>query len=234
MSTNGGPTHISQIAMVVRDLDENMKMLYDTLGWGPWNVYEHVPPTLHHTHLRGESVAFSMLGAECEVQPGLVVELVQPLDGPSIYKEHLEKYGEGVQHIACMSIRRRTRTRSRPSEARGAKVLMGGRIGDTIEFFYLDTEPMLKFVTRVRQRPRHRPDPGPHFSAVLIDSRLAGAMRSLSSATRIARQRYSGPRSKAWRRTTRCRSWTSSTIPCGRRSPIPSSVCVRSMATRSR
>jgi hypothetical protein len=23
---------------------------------------------------------------------------------------------------------------------------MGGRIGDTIEFYYLDTEPMLKFI----------------------------------------------------------------------------------------
>ena len=84
------PTHISQVAMVVNDLDATMQRLHETLGWGPWNVYEHVPPKLHHTHLRGEPVAFSMLGAECEVQPGLVFELVQPLDGPSIYKEHLE------------------------------------------------------------------------------------------------------------------------------------------------
>ena len=79
-----------------------MQALHETLGWGPWNVYEHVPPKLHHTHLRGQAVEFSMLGAECEVQPGLVVELVQPLDGPSIYKEWLEEHGEGVQHIACM------------------------------------------------------------------------------------------------------------------------------------
>jgi methylmalonyl-CoA/ethylmalonyl-CoA epimerase len=28
----------------------------------------------------------------------------------------------------------------------GAKPLMGGRIGETIEFFYLDTEPMLKII----------------------------------------------------------------------------------------
>jgi hypothetical protein len=28
----------------------------------------------------------------------------------------------------------------------GAEVLMSGRIGDTIEFYYLDTAPMLKFV----------------------------------------------------------------------------------------
>ena len=140
-------THISQVAMVVHDLDATMKHLHETLGWGPWNVYEHVPPKLHHTHLRGQPVDFSMLGAECEVQPGLVFELVQPLDGPSIYKEHLEKYGEGVQHIACMMHSQGDSDEfKRTWEARGAKVLMGGRIGDTIEFYYLDTEPMLKFV----------------------------------------------------------------------------------------
>ncbi len=95
MSSGTGPTHISQVAMVVHDLDASMKMLHETLGWGPWNVYEHVPPKLHHTHLRGKDVAFSMLGAECEVQPGLVFELVQPLDGPSIYKEWLDEARRG-------------------------------------------------------------------------------------------------------------------------------------------
>jgi hypothetical protein len=147
METGKGPTHISQVAMVVRDLDASMKMLHETLGWGPWNVYEHVPPKLHHTHLRGKDVAFSMLGAECEVQPGLVFELVQPLDGPSIYKEWLDEHGEGVQHIACMMHSQGDSDAfKRDWEARGAKVLMGGRIGETIEFYYLDTEPMLKFV----------------------------------------------------------------------------------------
>ena len=89
-----------------------------------------------------------MLGAECEVQPGLVFELVQPLDGPSIYKEWLDEHGEGVQHIACMmhSQARLGRVQEATGQARGAKVLMGGRIGETIEFYYLDTEPMLKFV----------------------------------------------------------------------------------------
>ena len=147
MAESSGPTRISQVAMVVRDLDASMKMFHETLGWGPWNVYEHVPPKLHHTHLRGEAVAFSMLGAECEVQPGLVFELVQPLDGPSIYKEWLDEHGEGVQHIACMMHSQADSDAFKKEwEARGAKVLMGGRIGETIEFYYLDTEPMLKFI----------------------------------------------------------------------------------------
>jgi hypothetical protein len=29
---------------------------------------------------------------------------------------------------------------------RGAEILMGGRIGESIEFYYLDTSPLLKFV----------------------------------------------------------------------------------------
>jgi glyoxalase/bleomycin resistance protein/dioxygenase superfamily protein len=76
-----------------------------------------------------------------------VFELVQPLDGPSIYKEWLEEHGEGVQHIACMMHSQADSDAFKAEwEARGAKVLMGGRIGETIEFYYLDTEPMLKFV----------------------------------------------------------------------------------------
>jgi methylmalonyl-CoA/ethylmalonyl-CoA epimerase len=140
-------THISQVAMVVRDLDATMKTLNETLGWGPWNVYEHMPPKLHHQELRGKPANYSMLGAECEVQPGLVVELVQPLEGDSIYKEWLDEHGEGVQHIACMMHSQEdSDTFKKRWAERGAKVLMGGRIGETIEFYYLDTEPMLKFI----------------------------------------------------------------------------------------
>ena len=76
------PYRISQVAVVVKDLDAAMKMYHEAFGWGPWNVYEHVPPKLHDQHLHGQPAAYSMLGAECEVQPGLVFELIQPLDGP--------------------------------------------------------------------------------------------------------------------------------------------------------
>ena len=35
---------------------------------------------------------------------------------------------------------------------------MGGRIGETIEFYYLDTEPLLKVIIESGQRPRDRPE----------------------------------------------------------------------------
>ncbi len=140
------PIPISQVAIVVKDLDATMKTLYETLGWGPWNVYEHKPPALHETHLRGEPTKFTMLGAECQVG-GIVVELLQPLEGPSIYKEWLEKHGEGLHHIACMMHTAEDSDEFKKQFGRrGVGVAMGGRIGDTIEFYYLDSEPLLKFV----------------------------------------------------------------------------------------
>src|SRR5207245_8224289 len=85
-----------------------------------------------------------MIGAETHVGP-IVVELLQPDEGPSIYKEWLDAHGEGLHHIAVM---RPTPAESDATEKHfagmGANILMEGRIGETIRFYYLDPEPMLK------------------------------------------------------------------------------------------
>ena len=141
-----GPLSISQIAIVVNDMDDALEKYHRVLGWGPWNVYEHTPPSLHDTYVRGKPVEYTMLGAECHVGP-VDVELLQPLDGPSIYKEWLEEHGEGMHHIAVM---RHTPEESaetmRHFNGLGAEVLMEGRIGESIHFYYLDTGPLLKVI----------------------------------------------------------------------------------------
>jgi hypothetical protein len=140
------PMTISQICVVVRDIDAAMKSFTDNCGWGPWNVYEYGPPLLHDTMVRGERVNYRMIGAETSVN-GLGFELIQPVSGPSIYQEHLDQHGEGVQHIACMQHSWEDSAVFKEHWlARGADILMYGRIGESIEFYYLDTEPLLKFV----------------------------------------------------------------------------------------
>ena len=142
----GRQLQISQIAVVTNDLEKTMEQYTKLLGWGPWNVYRHVPPRLHHTEIRGQNVEYTMLGAETHVGD-MGFELLQPLEGPSIYREWIDQHGEGLHHIAVMQ-----HTFDESAELKrkfaelGASVLMGGRIGETIEFYYLDTEPMLKFV----------------------------------------------------------------------------------------
>jgi catechol 2,3-dioxygenase-like lactoylglutathione lyase family enzyme len=140
------PLPISQIAIVVHDINDALEKYHRVLGWGPWNVYEHRPPSLHHTFLHGKPAEFTMIGAETHVGP-IVVELLQPVEGPSIYKEWLDEHGEGLHHIAVM---RPTAQESEAARAHfrkiGADVMMEGRLGETIHFYYLNTEPLLKVI----------------------------------------------------------------------------------------
>jgi hypothetical protein len=142
----GRPLLISQIAVVVNDLGKTMEQYTKLLGWGPWNVYRHEPPSLHDTVLRGKHAEYTMLGAETHVGD-MGFELLQPLEGPSIYKEWLERHGEGLHHVAVMlhDFEESNELKKKFDDI-GVSVLMGGRIGETIEFYYLDTEPSLKII----------------------------------------------------------------------------------------
>ena len=141
------PYHISQVAVVVRDIDAAMKAYHEPSAGVPGTSTSTSRPSSTASTSGARRQDYSMIGAECEVQPGLVFELIQPLEGDSIYKEHLDRYGEGVQHIAMMqhSPEESDEFKQRFAEA-GYPVSMGGRIGDTIEFYYLDTMPLVHFV----------------------------------------------------------------------------------------
>jgi len=140
------PMKITQIAVVVRDIEAALKTYTNTLGWGPWSVFDYKPPLLHDTWVKGERVEYRMIGAEASVD-GLGFELIQPVSGPSIYQEFLDTHGEGVQHIACMKHSDQDSSLMKEHwRAHGAEVLMSGRIGESIQFYYLNTAPMLKFV----------------------------------------------------------------------------------------
>jgi methylmalonyl-CoA/ethylmalonyl-CoA epimerase len=87
-----------QVALVVRDLDAAVRHWSEKLGVGPWTAYTLVPPRLRDCVYHGESVEFSLrhaLAWSGEMQ----FELVQPLSGPSIFADHLERHGEGLQHL---------------------------------------------------------------------------------------------------------------------------------------
>jgi glyoxalase/bleomycin resistance protein/dioxygenase superfamily protein len=142
----GRPLMISQIAVVANDLQKTIEQYTALLGWGPWNVYRHEPPRLHDTVLRGKKVEYTMLGAETHVGD-MGFEVLQPLEGESIYKEWLDQHGEGLHHVAVMlhDFGESTQLKQKFASV-GAEVLMGGRIGETIEFYYLDTEPSLKII----------------------------------------------------------------------------------------
>ena len=71
------------------------------------------------------------------------LELIQPLEGPSIWKEFLEKRGEGLHHIQPLV--QEPKAALTAFKEMGVEVLMSGRIGDKI-FYYMDTELLLGII----------------------------------------------------------------------------------------
>lgn len=96
MHVDYGP--IRQIGYVVRDIEAAMAVWAGRLRIGPWFYNPHLPLTRYS--FRGVeyddfrmSYAFANSG---EMQ----IELIQQrCDTPSLYLEHLERYGEGLQYI---------------------------------------------------------------------------------------------------------------------------------------
>jgi methylmalonyl-CoA/ethylmalonyl-CoA epimerase len=132
---------VSQVSLVVHDLDALVRLYHDTFGWAPWKVYDHVEPVHHATELRGESVPYSLRGAEVQVG-SLNFELLQPLDGPNIWREQLDATGEGVCSIATMFHTRAEGdlVREQFRDRFGLGITMRAEIGDHIEYYYLDTQ----------------------------------------------------------------------------------------------
>ena len=139
---------ISQISLVVRDLRATMEQYHAILGWGPWNVFEHVPPSHHDTRVDGKPVHYTLLGAETYVggeESGMNFELLQPLEGDTPWHRFLAKKGEGIYSIAVMfKTEEESEAAKRHFESQGMSVNMAARIGDHIEYYYVDSEPILK------------------------------------------------------------------------------------------
>jgi methylmalonyl-CoA/ethylmalonyl-CoA epimerase len=137
----GGLTYpISQVSLVVSDLQGTMERYYRAFGWKDWKVFDHVPPMHHNTELRGEQVHYSLRGAEVMVG-SLNFELLEPLEGPSLWKEFMAERGEGIASIAVMfDTLEEGDTVKREFAKLGIDVTMLANIGDHIEYYYLDTQ----------------------------------------------------------------------------------------------
>jgi 4-hydroxyphenylpyruvate dioxygenase-like putative hemolysin len=74
------------------------KNYWDILGIGPWTVFDWEPPLVYDRTYRGgsvwtrERIAVAQAGS-------LQLQLLQPVDGPSIYADWLEEHGEGLHHL---------------------------------------------------------------------------------------------------------------------------------------
>jgi len=149
---------VGQIGIVVRDLESSCRRYSALWQCGPWRIYTYSPEILSHQSYRGEPSRFAMRIALNPTTPQ--IELLQPLEGPSVYYDWLERRGEGLHHLAAYVEDADEAIASIASC--GYSVIQEGRgfgLGGDGAFVYFDTEHDLGYLLEVVQPPKTRHEP---------------------------------------------------------------------------
>ncbi|MBR45769.1 MAG: methylmalonyl-CoA epimerase [Rhodospirillaceae bacterium] len=152
-----------QICIVTRDLDAMVRRYADQLGIGPWWVNEYKAPDLFDTTYRGQPAAYSMRLALAWTG-ALNWEIIQPLEGPSIYRDYLERNQEGVQHVGVMlsDLGLTWDECHETFHARGFEPIQEGR-WKRVSFCYYDTLAASGTIIEVIDRPADFARPEPEY-----------------------------------------------------------------------
>ena len=139
---------LHHISIVVRDAEKTQKF-YESIGIGPWVDY---PPMKEYVKIDvPDERGFYKLKIKCAQVGPVQLQLIEPGDGESLYKDHLGKKGEGVFHLG-FEVDDISATDS-TIEAMGLKVLSSGRRENGSGFSYLKTASEAGVVLLVRQSP---------------------------------------------------------------------------------
>lgn len=135
---------IKQICILVEDLDQAMKNYWEKFGIGPWDIRHFTPETVRDFYVRGEHITegFDFI---CAVtwEGSVEYELIQPVKGPNIYWEHLEKFGSGLHHFKIViPDDDELKAYVRELEEKGMKVTQTGWIDNDVHY-YVDSYQQL-------------------------------------------------------------------------------------------
>ena len=145
-------SQIFKIGIVTQDLDETLRNYVERLKIGPWRVYNLQSPKLDQTKLRGQDTNFSLRLALTEVG-NTWLEIVQPLQGASLYQEFLDSHGEGVHSLGIVTEGLNFSEAIEKFAALGCPVVMEGELENAYRFAYLDTKPFTKTTLEVVSIP---------------------------------------------------------------------------------
>jgi 4-hydroxyphenylpyruvate dioxygenase-like putative hemolysin len=86
---------VSQIGVVVREVEKAVSYFSSVFGICPFTVYEWAPDK----HWVMEEPSYLKLRMGKAMWGNIELELIQPLEGKSLHIDFLETYGEGLHHL---------------------------------------------------------------------------------------------------------------------------------------
>lgn len=94
-----GTDRVTQLAIVVKDIESAANAYCQLLGVEKPSVIPSGNPEVTQVYFQGEPTEAKAKFLFIQT-PFIELELIEPLDSPSTWKDYLETYGEGVHHIS--------------------------------------------------------------------------------------------------------------------------------------
>jgi hypothetical protein len=160
-----GFDRVIQVGIVVDDIDRTIRGMAELFGIGPFRIVE-CPAVGREDRqfLRGEHANFKTRQAFADLG-SIELELIQPLEGRSIWSEFLAERGPGIHHVRFNVPDHAVLTRRLADQGIGT-TQEGAGIRDGSYWINYDTTAILGFIVEILQ-----PAPG-------SDGRTPGTVRT--------------------------------------------------------
>lgn len=146
------PQRISQINITTQDLRKTIEKITELLEIGPWEVGCQSKKVVRNSLFRenGElkDVDFSFLLAIL-VCGNIEWEVIEPVEGPLVYNDFLNRRGIGFHHILLEIPQKKWDETLERFERNGAELTCRGALGP-VDWCYVNTERDLHFYTEMR------------------------------------------------------------------------------------
>ena len=150
---------VAQVAILVENLEEAVENYWRMFGIDDWHFYTYGKPLVKEMTYHGEPAEYKMRVALSYLGP-MRIELIQPLEGDTVYRDFVEEHGYGVHHFGVLV--EDMDAALVEAEAAGVAMTMDGagfgRDGDG-HYAYLDTEKRLGVTIELIERPKGRMPP---------------------------------------------------------------------------
>lgn len=151
-------SRIDQICFLVADVDRAVASYSELFPATHWRGYRYAPDTVPALGYRGEPGRFSFWVALSDTDPQ--IELIQSIEGPSIYTEWIARRGLGFHHIGTFTTS--LASDAAALEARGMAIIQWGRgygLDGDGGFAYLDSLQQAGVVIELIEIPKRRRTP---------------------------------------------------------------------------
>ena len=150
---------VAQICILVPDIEKAVEIWWKKFGIGPWHLYTYGKPLVKRMTRHGKPCGYKMKIALSYIGK-MRIELIEPLEGDTVYKEFIEDHGYGVHHLGVLTDDMKGSLKN--AESAGIAMTMDGAgfgPDDDGHYAYLDTEKLIGTTIEFIERPKRRNPP---------------------------------------------------------------------------